>query len=103
MNPHARDVIIAAVGLIVAAALLILSLIGHNVTLFVSAALASAAVAIGAGIYAFVQGWRWSQELSATGRAGWSIGVALLGGFMILLAGVALAAAAWVVLLFFIG
>lgn len=103
MNPHLRDLVIVSVALMVAAALLILSLLTRSVTLFVVAALASALIAAGATVFAFVQSWRWSQRLSAAGHGGQSLGVAVLGGLAILVAGAALAGAAWVVLLFFLG
>ena len=101
MNPLARNAVIAIVGMLVSVGLLALSLLVRSVTLFVIAALASAAVAIAVGVYEFIQAWRWSQRLAADGSLGRSSVVALAGGMMIVIAGLAVAAAIWVILLFF--
>lgn len=101
MNPLARNAVIAVVGMLVSVGLLALSLLVHSVTVFVMAALGSAAVAIAVGVYEFIQAWRWSQRLAADGSLGRSALVALAGGMMIVIAGLAVAAAAWVILLFF--
>jgi hypothetical protein len=103
MNPLARNAVIAVVGMLVSVGLLALSLLVRSVTVFVVAALASAAVAVAVGVYEFIQAWLWSQRLAADGSHGRSVVVALAGGLMVVIAGVAVAAAVWVMALVFIG
>ena len=102
MHPLWRTTAVSGVGLAVAGALVVLALIGRNVGLFVWFSLAASLLGAAVGIFAFIQGWRWSQRLAAAGSNGKAVAVALAGGGMILVAGIGLAGALWIVLLFFI-
>ncbi len=101
MSPLLRNVVVALVGFLVAAALVVISLVrfddpGISVLAMIGAALFAAVT----GGYLFVQAWRWSVVAYRDGRTGRSVGIALAGGVMILVAAGALASAAIMVLLF---
>ena len=100
MHPLARNVIIGAVGLIIAGGLSALALLGEDSGLSVLVMIAAALVAAAVCIFLFVQGWVWSQRAARRGATGRSLAIALAGGLMILLAAAALAGAALLMLLF---
>ena len=66
------------------------------------AMLVAALIAVAIGIFLFVQGWIWSQRAYRTRSAGMSVGIALGGGMMIVMAAVALAGAVILVVLFYL-
>ena len=75
MHPFLRNVVIGVVGLLIAVVI---------------------------GVFLFIQGWIWSQRAYRTRSTGMSVAIALGGGFMILLAALALAGAAILVILFYL-
>ncbi len=102
MNPFVRNVVIGAVGFLVAAGLGVLGLLSSgDPTLQVLAMLAGAVLATGVAIYLFTQAWRWSIIAYREGRTGRSVGVALVGGLIVLVAAGALSYAVILALLFF--
>ena len=102
MHPFLRNVVIGLVGLLIAAGLTAMAVIGDNTSLSVVAMLVSALIAVAIGVFLFVQGWIWSQRAYRTRSAGMSVAIALGGGLMILLAAVALAGAVILVVLFYL-
>ncbi|MEO8251139.1 MAG: hypothetical protein ABI578_01550 [Chloroflexota bacterium] len=102
MHPFLRNVVIGLVGLLIAAGLTALAVIGDDPTMSVAAMLASALIAVAIGIFLFIQGWIWSQRAYRTRSTGMSVAIALGGGLMILLSAVALAGAVILVLLFYV-
>ena len=100
MHPFVRNVVIGVVGLLIAAGLTAMALLGNDTGLSVVAMLASSLIAVAIGIFLFVQGWIWSQRAYRTRSTGMSVAIALGGGLMIVLAAVALAGAVILVLLF---
>jgi len=102
MHPFLRNVVIGVVGLLIAAALTTMSVLSADTTFSVGAMLASALIAVVIGVFLFIQGWIWSQRAYRTRSTGMSVAIALGGGFMILLAALALAGAAILVILFYL-
>ena len=102
MHPFLRNVVIGVVGLLIAAALTTMSILSADTAFSVGAMLASALIAVVIGVFLFVQGWIWSQRAYRTRATGMSVAIALGGGFMILLAALALAGAAILVILFYL-
>ena len=102
MHPFLRNVVIGVVGLLIAAALTTMAILSADTTFSVGALLASALIAVVIGIFLFVQGWIWSQRAYRTRSTGMSLAIALGGGFMILLAALALAGAVILVILFYL-
>jgi len=102
MHPFVRNVVIGVVGLLIAAALTTMSILSSDTGFSVAAMLASALIAVVIGIFLFVQGWIWSQRAYRTRSTGMSVAIALGGGFMILLAALALAGAVILVILFYL-
>jgi hypothetical protein len=100
MHPFVRNVVIGLVGLLIAAGLTAMALLGDNTGLSVVAMLASSLIAVAIGIFLFVQGWIWSQRAYRSRSTGMSVAIALGGGLMIVLAAVALAGAVILVVLF---
>ena len=101
MSPLLRNVVVALVGFLVAAALVVISLVryddpGISVLAMVGAALLAAAT----GGYLFVQAWRWSVRAYREGATGRSVLIAVAGGVMALVAAASLAGCAILVLLF---
>jgi hypothetical protein len=103
MHPLARNVVIGAVGLIIAGGLAALAVLGRDTATSVMAMLAAGLIATGIGVFLFIQGWIWSQRAYREGATGRSIGIALGGGLMIVLAAVALAGTVILVLVFYLG
>jgi hypothetical protein len=102
MHPFLRNVVIGVVGLLIAAALTTMSILSADTAFSVGAMLASALIAVVIGIFLFIQGWIWSQRAYRTRSTGMSVAIALGGGFMILLAALALAGAVILVILFYL-
>lgn len=102
MHPFLRNVVIGVVGLLIAAALTTISILSNDTAFSVGAMLASALIAVVIGVFLFIQGWIWSQRAYRTRSTGMSVAIALGGGFMILLAALALAGAAILVILFYL-
>ena len=102
MHPFVRNVVIGLVGLLIAAGLTALAVLGENTGLSVGAMLASALIAAGIGVFLFIQGWIWSQRAYRTRSTGMSVTIALGGGLMIVLAAVALAGAVILVVVFYL-
>ena len=102
MHPFLRNVVIGIVGLLIAAGLTALAVIGDNTGLSVAAMLASALIAVAIGIFLFVQGWIWSQRAYRSRSVGMSVAIALGGGVMILLSAIALGGAVILVVLFYL-
>jgi hypothetical protein len=102
MHPLARNLIIGAVGLIIAGGLSALAVLGTDSGTSVLAMLVAGLVAAAIGIFLFVQAWIWSQRTWRRGSAGTSLAIAIAGGLMIVLAAGALAACVVLVLLFYL-
>ncbi|MFI5028886.1 MAG: hypothetical protein ACHQCF_07910 [Solirubrobacterales bacterium] len=102
MHPFVRNVVIGLVGLLIAAGLTAMAVLGENTGLSVGAMLASALIAAGIGVFLFIQGWIWSQRAYRTRSTGMSVTIALGGGVMIVLAAVALAGAVILVIVFYL-
>ena len=102
MHPFLRNVVIGVVGLLIAAALTTMSILSADTAFSIGAMLASALIAVVIGVFLFIQGWIWSQRAYRSRSAGMSVAIALGGGFMILLAALALAGAAILVILFYL-
>jgi hypothetical protein len=103
MHPFLRNLVIGAVGLLIAGGLSAIALVGEDSGTSILAMLASGVIATVIGLFLFVQGWIWSQRAWQHGSAGRSMAVAVAGGLMILVAAVALAGAVVLVLLFYLG
>jgi len=102
MHPFLRNVVIGLVGLLIAAGLSTMAILGDDSGLSVAAMLASSLIAVGIGIFLFIQGWIWSQRAYRSRSVGLSVAIALGGGLMILLSAVALAGAVILVVLFYL-
>jgi hypothetical protein len=100
LSPLWQTAVIAFVGLTVAGALFVMSLVAPN--LFVPLSLAATVIAVGVGVYAAVRGWRGSQRAAARGDQGRAALIAVVAGAMLIVAAVALSGAIWIVLLFFL-
>jgi len=103
LHPFVRNVVIGAVGLIIAAALTTLAVLGDDTSLSVLEMLVAGLLAAAVGIFLFMQGWTWSQRAWRRGSPGRSVAIAIGGGLMILLAAVALAGVVVLVMLFYLG
>jgi hypothetical protein len=102
MHPFARDLVIGGVGLLLAAGLSAIAILGEDPGLSVAAMLAAALIATGVGVFLFIQAWIWSQRTYRRGAAGTSVAIAVAGGLMVLLAAGALAASVVLVLTFYV-
>ena len=101
MRPLTRDVVIGAVGLLIAGGLSAIALLGTDSGASVLAMLGAGLIASAVGAFLFVEAWRWSQHAYRSGLTGRSVAIALAGGLMILLTAGALAASVILVLLFY--
>ena len=102
MNPFIRYLVVGAVGFIVAAGFVVLGLLNSNSPTFqVLSMIAGALLAAAVSMYLFVQAWRWSVWAYREGHTGRSLGIALAGGFVIMVGAAAMALAAILALLFF--
>jgi len=102
MHPFLRNVVIGVVGLIIAAGLSAIALLGDDSGLSVAAMLASSLIGVVVGIFLFIQGWIWSQRAYRSRSAGMSVAIAVGGGVMLLIAALALAGAVVLVVLFYL-
>jgi hypothetical protein len=102
MHPFLRNVVIGVVGLLIAAGLSALALLGDDSQMSVALMLASALIGAAVGIFLFVQGWIWSQRAYRSRSAGMSAAIAAGGGVMLLLAALALAGAVILVIVFYL-
>jgi hypothetical protein len=102
MHPFVRNLVIGGVGLILAAGLTAIAILGEDSGMSVAAMLAAGLIATGVGVFLFVQAWIWSQRTWRSGSGGTSVAIALAGGLMVLLAGVALAGSVVVILTFYL-
>jgi len=102
MHPFLRSVVIGMVGLLIAAGLSTMAIMGNDSGLSVAAMLTSSLIAVGIGIFLFIQGWIWSQRAYRSRSVGLSVAIAVGGGLMILLSAVALAGAVILVVLFYL-
>lgn len=102
MHPFLRNVVIGLVGLLIAAGLSTMAILGDNSGLSVAAMLTSSLIAVAIGVFLFVQGWIWSQRAYRSRSVGLSLAIAAGGGLMILLAAMALAGAVILVVLFYL-
>jgi hypothetical protein len=103
MHPFARNLVIGAVGLLIAGGLAALAALGRDSSTSVLAMLAAGLIATAIGFFLFVQGWIWSQRAYRQGSTGRSLAIALGGGLMIVLAGLSLAGSVILVLVFYLG
>jgi len=102
MHPFVRNLVIGLVGLLLAGGLSVIAILGEDSSVSVAAMLASGLIATGVGLFLFIQGWIWSQRQWRGGSAGTSVGIAIAGGLMGLLAAGALAATVVLVLTFYV-
>jgi hypothetical protein len=102
MHPFARNLVIGAVGLLIAGGLAAIAVLGDDPGMSVAAMLAAGLLGTGVGLFMFVQGWIWSQRAYRRGSTGTSVAIALAGGLMILMAAVALAGTVVLLLLFYL-
>jgi hypothetical protein len=103
MRPFPRDLVIGAVGLLIAGGLTAIALLGRDSGASVIAMLVAGLVASAVGIFLFVESWVWSQRVYHGGSTGRALAIAVGGGVMILLTAAALAASVILVLLFPLG
>jgi hypothetical protein len=101
MHPLARNIVIAAVALLIAAGLIALGLLTADPQLSVITLIAGGLIAAGVGVFLFAQGWIWSRRAYHLGRPMRSMVIAFIGGSMILLTAFALALTLILVILFF--
>jgi len=102
MHPFLRNVVIGVVGLLIAASLSALALLGDDSQVSVAAMLASSLIGVAVGVFLFIQGWIWSQRAYRSRSAGMSVAIALGGGVMLLIAALALAGTVILVILFYL-
>lgn len=98
-----RNLIIGVVGLIIAGALVALALLGDDSDLSILAMLVAGIVAVGIGLFVYSQGWVWGARAARQRATGQSLLIAVGGGVMVLISGVALAGLVILVLLFYLG
>jgi hypothetical protein len=103
MHPLLRNVVIGIVGLIIAAALTALALLGRNSDLSVLALVVAGLLGTLIGLFLYSQGWIWGTRAARRRESGQSALIAVGGGLMALLAAVALALLVILVLLFYLG
>jgi hypothetical protein len=103
MHPLMRNTVIGVVGLIIAAALVALALLGRNSELSILAMVAAGIVGTAVGLFLYSQGWVWGSRAARRREAGTSVLVALGGGVMAIVAAVALAGLMILLLLFYLG
>ncbi|HEX2194411.1 MAG TPA: hypothetical protein VHK63_05590 [Candidatus Limnocylindria bacterium] len=102
MHPFVRNLVIGGVGLLLAAGLTAIAILGEDSSLSVAAMLAAGVIATGVGLFLFIQAWIWSQRTYRGGSGGKAVLIALAGGLTVLLAAVALAGSVVLVLTFYV-
>jgi hypothetical protein len=103
MHPFVRNVVIGVVGLIIAGGLAALAVLGEDSSTSVLGMVGAGLISTAVGVFLFVQGWVWSQRAYRHGSTGRSVAIALGGGLMIVLAGLAMAGTVILVLVFYFG
>jgi hypothetical protein len=103
MHPFVRNLVIGAVGLIIAGGLAAIAALGRDSGTSGLAMLAAGLIGTAVGVFLFIQGWIWSQRAYQRGSAGRSVAIALGGGLMILLAALSLSGTVILVLVFYLG
>ncbi len=103
MHPMLRNVVIGVVGLIIAGALTVLSLLGRDSDLSVLGLLAAGIIGALVGLFFYGQGWVWGSRAARQRETGQAVLIAIGAGLMALVAAVAIAGLLVLALLFFIG
>ncbi len=103
MHPLLRNVVIGIVGLIIAAALTALALVGRNSDMSVIALVAAGILGTVIGLFLYGQGWVWGSRAARRREAGPSAFIGIGGGLMILIAAVAFGLLVILVRLFYLG
>jgi hypothetical protein len=103
MHPLLRNAVVGLVGLIIAGALAALALLGRDSDLSFLALLAAGIIGTLVGLFLFSQAWIWGSRAARRREGGQAAMIAVGGGFMALIAAVALAGLVILVLLFFLG
>jgi len=100
MHPMIRNVVIGAVGLIIASALTALALLVPDSDLSVLGLLAAGTIGALIGSFFYVQGWIWGSRAARRRSHGQAVLIAIGGGLMGLVAAAALAGLLVLLLLF---
>ncbi len=100
MHPLLRNVVIGIVGLIIAGALVALSLLGRDSDLSLLGLLAAGVIGVLIGFFLYAQGWIWGSRAARQRATGQSVLIAAGAGMMALVAAVALAGLLILALLF---
>ncbi len=103
MHPLMRNMVIGIVGLIIAAALTALALLGRDSDLSVLGLLAAGVIATLVGLFLYSQGWIWGSRAARRRDAGASAAIGFGGGLMAIVAAVAFGLLVILVRLFFLG
>ncbi len=103
MHPLLRNAVIGLVGLIIAAALAALALLGRDSNLSILALFAAGLLGTAVGLFLFTQGWIWGSRAARRRETGQATIIAIGGGLMALVAAVALAGLLIMALLFLLG
>ncbi len=103
MHPLMRNMVIGVVGLIIAAALTALALLGRDSDLSVLGLLAAGVIATLVGLFLYSQGWIWGSRAARRRDAGASAAIGLGGGLMAIVAAIAFGLLVILVRLFFLG
>jgi len=103
MHPLQRNAVIGAVGLIIAVALAALGFVTRNSDLAVLALLAAGALATVVGFFLYAQGWIWGSKAAVRRKNGESALIAIGGGLMALVGGLAFGLLVILVRLFYLG
>jgi hypothetical protein len=98
-----RNMVIGVVGLIIAAALTALALLGRDSDLSVLGLLAAGIIATLVGLFLYSQGWIWGSRAARRRDAGASAAIGVGGGLMAIVAAVAFGLLVILVRLFFLG
>ncbi|MCC6618507.1 MAG: hypothetical protein IT341_05630 [Chloroflexi bacterium] len=102
MHPLLRNAVIGAVGLIIAAALAVLGLIGQNPDLSVLALFVAGLLATVVAVFLYAQGWIWGSRSARRHRVGNSVLIAISGGLMAIVGAVAFGLLVILVRLFYL-
>ncbi len=100
MHPFVRSLVIGVVGLIVAGGLITVSVLSGRTGLSLPALVAAGGITAVAGVFVFVRAWIWSLRTYRAGATGSSMGIAVAGGIMALVAALALGGLALLALTF---
>lgn len=103
MHPLMRNMVIGAVGLLIAAALTALALLGRDSDLSVLGLLAAGIIGTLVGLFLYSQGWIWGSHAARRRDAGAAAAIGIGGGLMAIVAAVAFGLLVILVRLFFLG